>query len=106
MAVTTVYGTWTTRVDDMSTSLEQTVVAALGSYASDYDTDAIAVEYRAAINDALPDGVTLSGDEFIGPAVRDEGAFDGYPLDEDGRLGLEAIVFGVRFQEIADRHER
>ncbi|MGI5273145.1 hypothetical protein ACQEUU_37650 [Nonomuraea sp. CA-218870] len=105
MTTTTSYGTWNNRVEAYSLTVEQTVVEALGEFASEYDTDAIATDYRAAINEALPEGISLSGDEFYGPYYRDEVNLDGYPTDEDDRLDFKAIVEGIDFWEIAAKHE-
>lgn len=102
----TSYGTWNNHVDQYSTGLEHTVTEAFGSYGpDDFDFDAIVSDYRNAINDALPDSVTLAGDEFIGPAYADDQDFDGYPMDEDGSLDIKAIVEDVDLWEIIARHE-
>ncbi|MDG4784368.1 type II toxin-antitoxin system prevent-host-death family antitoxin [Micromonospora sp. WMMD1102] len=103
MTTTTSYGTWA-NADGSHLTVEDSVVVALGDHVSDYDVDAVAADYRAAINDALPDSVSLSGNDFYGPAHDRE--FDGYPLTEHGDLDLSAIVNGVDFWEIAARHDR
>lgn len=103
---TTSYGTWNNRVEPYALTVEQTVIEAIGDHAEDFDLDAIAADYRDAINDALPDGVSLNGDEFYGPYSRDDANFDGYALDEDDRLDIKAIVDGIDFWEIAAKHER
>ena len=92
MTVTTSYGNWTI-VEEFSVSVEDTIGAALGAFAGDYNTDAIAADYRAAINAALPDGVSLCGDEFYGPAYADE-------LPD-----IKDIVEGIDFWAIAARHD-
>jgi hypothetical protein len=111
---TTSYGTWNNHINQYSVGLHVDVVEALGDYANDYDVDAIAADWRAAINDALPDSVTLSGDEFIGPAYADDQDWTGYPVEDvpdgledqlEGGLDIKAIVDGVDFWEIAKRHE-
>jgi hypothetical protein len=101
---TTTYGTWSNRADDLSTSVEHTVYECLGDYASDYDPEAIAAEYRAAINDALPPSVSLCGDEFIGPYYAADCNFDGYPLDEFGALDITTIVEQADLWAIIARH--
>lgn len=50
--------------------VEWYVDAALGDFAGEHDRDAIVREYRAEISDALPDGATLAGSDFYGPASR------------------------------------
>lgn len=106
MAITTTtYGTWCNRVDPDSLTVEQTVTEAFGSEGYDgFDIDAIVREYRSAINDALPDSVTLSGDEFIGPYNDEDCHFDGYPTTETGALDIKEIVDGVDLWKIINRH--
>jgi hypothetical protein len=104
MTTTTSYGTWCNRVDDLSISVAQSVTEWLGGYASDYDTDGLTDTYRAAINAALPHNVALSDDDFIGPYDAADQQFDGYPLADDGRLDLKAIVGGVDFWALAEQH--
>lgn len=106
MSTTTSYGTWNNRVEHFALTVEQTVVEALGDYAHEYDVEAIARDYRDAINKALPQGVTLAGDEFIGPHHPNPREFEGYPVDDRGVLDIKAIVDTVDFWEIANRHER
>jgi hypothetical protein len=103
MTTTTSYGTWNDRVEPHSANFSTSVYEALGDFADDYDTDAIEADYRNAINEALPDGVSLCGDEFIGPAY--DADFDGYPTDEYGRLDIRTIVESVDFWEIVSKHD-
>lgn len=105
-STTTSYGTWNNRVEHYSANLATTVVEALGDYGDDYDVDALTAAYRDAINAALPDSVTLAGDEFIGPHRPDADEWDGYPTDEHGQLDIKAIVDGVDFWEIAEKHDK
>lgn len=105
MTTTTYYGTWNDRVEPHSANFSTSVYTALGDFADDYDIDAIEADYRAAINDALPDGVSLCGDEFIGPAHDADCDFDGYPTDEYGRLDIKAIVESVDFWAIVAKHD-
>ncbi len=105
MTTTTSYGTWNNRVERLAANFEASVYEALGDFAGDYDIDAIKADYRAAINEALPDGVSLNGSEFYGPYYEADRDFVGYPHDEDGRLDIKAIVDGVDFAEIAARHD-
>jgi len=103
--VTTSYGTWSNRVDPRALSVEQTIYEALGDYADDYDIDAIAADYRDAINMALPEGVTLAGDEFIGPYYAEDATWGPELEDEDGRLDIKSIVDGVDLWAIVAKHE-
>ncbi|MEV8636831.1 hypothetical protein AB0395_34835 [Streptosporangium sp. NPDC051023] len=101
--ITTDYGSWNRRVYRYELTVEQSAMIALGDYADDYDLDAIAAAWRTAINDALPSGVTLCGNEFIGP--RGATNFGDYPTDEDGDLDIHAIVEGIDFDAIAARFD-
>lgn len=70
MDTTTDYGTW---VSVMGISAEINpgtyVYVALGDGAHDFDVDGLEAEFRSRIADALEDtGISLVGDEFIGPA--------------------------------------
>lgn len=115
MTTTTSYGTWCNQVDQYSTSVEHTVGEAFGSFgADDYDFDGIVRAYRDAINSALPDSVTLAGDEFIGPAYAEDQDWTGYPTvqgpdgleDEyEGSLDIAAIVEDVDLNAVMKRHE-
>lgn len=97
---TTSYGSWGTYRNQPT--LDAEVHAALGDQADEFDTDAIADEYRRAINDALPEGVELHGDELYGPC------------DQAGQWTVwfgahefeQAVDVDVDFWEIAARHER
>lgn len=102
---TSSYGTWNNRVRDMELTVEQSIAVALGDYTADYDLDALAAAYRNAINEALPEGMSLNGNEFYGPYYAADANFDGYPHDEDGRLDIKAIVDSVDFWALAAEHE-
>jgi hypothetical protein len=108
MPTTTSYGTWETRVDDADTTVERTVINALADgMCGDTNTAAIVAAYRDAINAALPVSVELRGEEFFGPAGFEVVDFesDGYPVDEDGGLDIDAIVRAVDFWEIVKQIE-
>lgn len=105
MTTTISYGTWNNRVQEYELTVEQSVYVALGDFAEDYDLDGLTAAYRDAINDALPGGVALCGDEFIGPYYHEDADFTGYPLDEDGRLDIKAIVDGVDFWILAEQFD-
>lgn len=113
MSATTTYGHWTTLVDSTSTTLERTVFEFVSGADSDWlaalknsgALDRIIDEYREAINKALPPGVVLSGDEFIGPFEHAQDAWDGYPVTEDGDLDIGAIVEAIDLSAIVARHD-
>ena len=91
--ITTSYGTWNNLVDPRALSVEQTISEALGAFGADYDIDAIAADYRAAINAALPEGVSLNGNDFYGP------------YDKDDRLDIKSVVDSVDFWAIVAKHD-
>ncbi|MFJ4473282.1 hypothetical protein ACIP2X_38110 [Streptomyces sp. NPDC089424] len=110
---TTSYGTWCNRVNQYSTSPDSDVVDYINGGDSDWRElleasgllKEIRREYRAAINAALPDSVSLSGDEFIGPAHVEDGEFDGYLTDDNGNLDLKAICEGIDLEPIVERND-
>lgn len=96
---TTSYGSWGQYRSYQT--LEDEIAVILGSEADEYDIDAIVAAYRQAINDALPDGVSLNGNELHGPC------------DQRGEWTIwfnadtlsEAADVDVDFWEIAARYE-
>lgn len=113
MTTTTSYGTWCNRVNQYSTSPDSDVLDYINGGDSDWQTlldesgalEQIQREYRQAIENALPDDVSLCGDEFIGPAYPEDGEFDGYPTDEHGALDFAAMVEGIDLEEIVERND-
>ena len=106
------YGTWTTCIDAGSRDPEDAITRALDGCGmiADFDVDAIADDYRAAIAAALPDGWHLDGDELIGPAPGPTGLGDavapaGYSTDEYGDLDFAAIVSDIDLWDIIARHD-
>lgn len=107
MVTTTGYGTWCNRVDSMNVSVEATVADAFGPEGAEgFDFDAIVADYRDAINEALPERVTLSGNEFIGPAHPEDITWGDELDDGYGDLKIKEIVDGVDLQAIIGKHER
>lgn len=96
---TTDYGSWNNHADEYELTVESSVGTSLGDYAHEYDVDAIVADYRDAINKALPDRVTLTGNEFIGPAYEKDCTWE-------GDLDIHAVIESVDFWEIAERHEQ
>jgi len=107
--ITASYGSWARRVEHADMTLEDTVRNALadGHFMQTSLTGAIISEYRDAINAALPDSVSLCGDEFYGPAGFEPVDFeaDGFDVDEDGALDINAIICAIDFYAIAERIE-
>jgi hypothetical protein len=110
---TTSYGTWCNQVAPYSTSPDSDVLDYINGGDSDWQAlldasgalERIQSEYRDAINAALPDSVSLCGDEFIGPHKVEDGEFDGYPTDEYGSLDIKACVEDIDLEPIVERNE-
>jgi hypothetical protein len=104
MTTTTSYGNWNNRVDSANTTVESTIAAVAAGGGGDWCErmeqqgafDRIAIQYREAINLALPDGITIAGDEFYGPYYRDTEA-DGIDIAE----GIE----GIDLMAIIEAHD-
>ncbi|MCD5310866.1 helix-turn-helix transcriptional regulator [Kineosporia babensis] len=112
MSTTTSFGSWVS-ADATNLTVEESIASYLSGGDIDWlarmeesgAVDAMAADYRAAINEALPDGVSLAGNEFYGPHAPHERAWDGYPVTEDGDLDLAAIVEGIDLAPILERHD-
>ncbi|MFV8127507.1 hypothetical protein [Streptomyces syringium] len=94
------YGSWGTYSDGSSRTLPAYIEEVLGAQGDlnlgDFDTDAIAEEYRAAINSALPEGISLSGSTFHGPV----------PMADGIRDEIRGVVAAVDLWEIIARHDQ
>lgn len=75
----------------------------LGDYADEYDLDGLESAYRAAIDEALPEGVSLVGDEFYCDWSRRHD----FDLDElrEAIAGDEAGVGAIDFWSIAEKFD-
>jgi hypothetical protein len=110
---TTSYGTWCNRVNTYSTSPDADVDDFVGGGDSAWlerieksgALDEMKADYRAAIEAALPDSISLCGDEFIGPAYPDDDEFDDYPTDNYGVLDFKAIVDEISLEEIVEAND-
>lgn len=110
---TTSYGTWCNRVSSYSTTPDTDVEDYIGGGDREWrelleESGAlkkIEQEYRDAIEAALPDSISLCGDEFIGPYETEEGEFDGYPRDEFDRLDFKAMFEDIDLAAIVDRND-
>lgn len=106
MVTTTSYGSWSHNIEATSPSIGEYVLNVVGGEPEGLDVPAILHDYVTAINAALPDHVALTGNEFIGPYFETDQHFGGYPLDEDGRLDIKAIVESVDLNAIIERHDK
>lgn len=110
MVTNTSYGSWHKAAGSSSLTLKGDVRDALlaGVDFNDYSDEQIGVvadAYRAAINEALPDTVSLCGDEFYGPYIgwgRSD-HFSGYPMTEDDHLDIAGVVQGVDFWGVVEK---
>lgn len=107
MTTTTSYGNWHQKSRGGLTLRGDVADALLaGCDYNDYtdeQIDAVADAYRDAINAALPDSVSLCGDEFYGHAYEADCADQtNYPHDEYGTLDIPAIIDGVDFWDIVE----
>ncbi|MEU3656454.1 hypothetical protein AB0E67_27335 [Streptomyces sp. NPDC032161] len=113
MTTTTSYGTWTNRINTYSAGPDADVLDFVNGGDADWrelleKSGALAEitkAYRDAIEEALPARVFLCGEEFIGPAYPDDDEFDGYPVDENGRLDIAACVEGINLGEIVEWYD-
>jgi hypothetical protein len=102
MTTTTEYGTLANYTGDIS--IASVIANAVGEYASDYDLVEVEREYRQAINESLPPGVTLCGDTFIGPFPHRR-SVDGLTIVDFTTWDIGGIVADVDLYEILDRHD-
>ena len=104
MATTTSYGTWVNHTIGSAMTLESEVHEALmDADCTDEQIEAVADAYRDAINAALPDSVSLCGNQFYGNAYPQDCTDQAdYPHDENGRLDIAAIIESVDFWAIAE----
>lgn len=103
MTITCSYGTWNRTVAEYGMTLEQGVGDALNGEYTDEQIDAVTAAYRDAINAALPDSVSLCGNDFYGPYTPEDDEFAGYPQDDEGDLDIAAIVEGIDFWAIVEK---
>ena len=94
MTTTTEFGTWANH--DSYVSVEDTVTTFLGDYVQDYDVDGLVSAFRAAINAALPQEISLLGDQFYGP----------YPMPADASDVIDAAIASVDLGQLAAEYDR
>jgi hypothetical protein len=112
MPTTTSYGTWY-NVTSHNLTPGADLLDAINGGDSDWQErmaksgalERIETEWRQAIESALPIGVSLCGEEFIGPAYEADRDFEGFPIDEDGRLDLTAIVESIDLMAIVEKRD-
>lgn len=106
MVTTTNYGSWNNHGDPSNASVEATVIDYLQGADSDWRVrvlatgayTAIVADYREAINTALPEGVTLAGDDFYGPCYEKDHTWD-------GELDIAAIIMDIDLGAIVEKYD-
>lgn len=105
MVTTTSYGTWNNYGDRSNSTVEATIADFINGGDDDWRErvetsgalEKMAADYRAEINKALPDSVSLCGNEFIGPYYATD-------YDWDGDLNISEIIASVDLDAIVERH--
>lgn len=99
MTVTTEIGNWWSLTGSDS-SVTNTVRNYLGDFVDDFDVDAIADDYRDAINDLLPEYIWLAGDTLYGPYEPPADWDPDWTVDFWERVEIE-----IDFDAIVQRHD-
>lgn len=105
--ITTGYGSWYNHTG-YNLSPEADIADYMNGGGSDWcermdesgATEAIADDYRAAVDKALPEGIYLSGDEFIGLHHTDPDY-----TDEIAEFDIRAAIEGIDLGSIIQKHD-
>ncbi|MFJ1647960.1 hypothetical protein [Streptomyces sp. NPDC088258] len=108
MNVTTSYGTWCNHGDSTNVSVEATIADAINGGDSEWRDrmetsgalERVASDYRDAIDNALPDGISIAGNEFIGLHRTDPDY-----TDEIGDFDISEAIQGVDLFAIVQKHD-
>ncbi|MGW3072383.1 hypothetical protein [Kitasatospora sp. NPDC001132] len=103
MATTTSYGTWLNHTKH-SLEPESVILDYINGGGSDWCSrvedsgafDRMSSDYRDAVQAALPEGVWLTGEEFIGPAYEKDHSWD-------GDLDISEIIDSIDVGPIVER---
>lgn len=106
--ITTGYGTWCNHGDRDNVTVEATIADAVNGGDRDWQErmeaagafDRIAEDYRDAINEALPDGIALCGNDFIGLHHTDPNYTDAV-----GDFDIAEAIKAIDLQAIIMRHD-
>lgn len=107
MTVTTSYGSWYNHTGSNLTPSAD-IQDVMGGADSDWlqrmedsgAIDDIERDWREAINEALPEGITLAGEEFYGPHDSDPDY-----TDEIQDCDIREIINAIDLQDIIERHD-
>jgi hypothetical protein len=105
--ITTGYGSWYNHTGN-NTSPEGDIADYMNGAGADWwkrmeeagAIDAIAADYRTAVDAALPDGISLSGDEFLGLHQADPNY-----TDEIGDFDIRAAIEAIDLEPIVRKHD-
>lgn len=106
MTTTTSYGTWCNHGDHSNVTVEASVLDFISGGDDEWRDlmessgalGHVVDDYRDEINDALPEGVRLAGNEFYGPAYEKDFAWE-------GELDIAEIIEEIDLGEIVERHD-
>lgn len=113
MTTTTSYGTWNNHGDQCNVTVGASIADAISGGDADWRErmgssgalDRIEADYRAAIDEALPDGVQLCGEEFYGPYDTDQAIEQQMAAFEDDEDPIRSVIEGVDLQAIIEAHD-
>jgi len=108
MNITTSYGTWVNHGDSYNVSVEASIADAISGGDRDWRErmetsgalDRIASDYRDAIDNALPEGISIAGDEFIGLHHTDPDY-----TDEIGDFDIAEAIKDIDLFAIIQKHD-
>lgn len=92
---TTEYGEYHHYAETSCHTMREEIGQAVGEWAYCYDLEGLEKAYREAINEVLPEGVSLHGDKFYGPHPK-----TGPLMDQ-----VRTAVRSVDFWEVAEKFD-
>lgn len=108
MNITTSYGTWNNHGDSGNLTVEASIMDAINGGDADWQDTMessgalarIASDYRDAIDAAFPDGISITGNEFIGLHHTDPDY-----TDEIGDFDIREAIQGIDLFAIVQKHD-
>lgn len=106
--ITTDCGTWCNHGDNSNVSVEASIADAINGGDSDWQErmetsgalERVAADYRDAINEALPDGIWLTGNDFICLHHSDPNY-----TDEIADFDISEAIEKIDLFEIVEKHD-
>jgi hypothetical protein len=113
MTTTTSYGTWNNHGDRGNVTVAASIADAINGGDADWRErmeasgalDRVEDAYRAAIDEALPQGVSLCGNEFIGPYYSDQSIEQQMAAFDDDEDPIASAVESADLQAIIEAHD-